>query len=163
MFAWDEEQKQLLRQLWAEGHSASQIAVKMTGRDGLTRCAILGKVHRMGLQERTHRNDLHYGPRDYSTRKKRQRRAPVPLAPVGAVAPLVPSPEGLPRPYPIGLSFFQLKPHACRWPLDDGSYCGTTTCQRGHGSYCEQHAAIAYNATAPSERVPFNFNRRKGA
>src|SRR6187399_1191269 len=47
--SWTEERVELLKKLWAEGRSASQIA----GRLGsVTRNAVIGKVHRLGLSGR---------------------------------------------------------------------------------------------------------------
>ncbi len=47
--AWTDERVELLKKLWAEGLSASQIA----GRLGsVTRNAVIGKVHRLGLSGR---------------------------------------------------------------------------------------------------------------
>ena len=47
--SWNEERVELLRKLWSEGLSASQIA----GRLGsVTRNAVIGKVHRLGLSGR---------------------------------------------------------------------------------------------------------------
>ncbi len=48
--AWTDERIALLKQYWAEGHSASQIA-ELLG-DGLSRNAVIGKAHRMGLASR---------------------------------------------------------------------------------------------------------------
>ena len=46
---WSEERVTLLRKLWAEGLSASQIAKQL---GGVTRNAVIGKVHRLGLAGR---------------------------------------------------------------------------------------------------------------
>ncbi len=46
---WTQERTQLLRKLWAEGYSASQIAKQL---GGVTRNAVIGKVHRLGLAKR---------------------------------------------------------------------------------------------------------------
>ena len=48
--SWTDERVELLRQHWTEGKSASQIA-GLLGH-GLTRNAIIGKVHRLGLAGR---------------------------------------------------------------------------------------------------------------
>ena len=48
--AWTEEKTEQLRKLWGEGHTASQIS-KMIG-DGISRNAVIGKSHRLGLQGR---------------------------------------------------------------------------------------------------------------
>ena len=47
--AWTEDRVAKLRSLWAEGHSASQIAGVL---GGVTRNAVIGKVHRLGLSGR---------------------------------------------------------------------------------------------------------------
>lgn len=48
--AWTEERVAKLRELWAEGQTASQIA-KALG--SVSRNAVIGKVHRLGLSNRT--------------------------------------------------------------------------------------------------------------
>ncbi len=45
--SWTEERMQSLSELWSQGLSASQIASKL---GGVTRNAVIGKAHRMGLQ-----------------------------------------------------------------------------------------------------------------
>ena len=47
--SWTEERVSVLKKLWAEGHSASQIAKQL---GGVTRNAVIGKVHRLGLSGR---------------------------------------------------------------------------------------------------------------
>ena len=44
--AWNDERVELLKKLWADGLSASQIASRL---GGVTRNAVIGKVHRLGL------------------------------------------------------------------------------------------------------------------
>src|SRR4051794_16711890 len=46
---WTEERVGLLKKLWLEGLSASQIAKQL---GGVTRNAVIGKVHRLGLSGR---------------------------------------------------------------------------------------------------------------
>ena len=46
---WTEERVSELKKLWAEGHSASQIAKRL---GSVTRNAVIGKVHRLGLSGR---------------------------------------------------------------------------------------------------------------
>ena len=48
--SWTDERVELLKKMWGEGQSASQIA-KALG--GVTRNAVIGKVHRLGLSNRT--------------------------------------------------------------------------------------------------------------
>ncbi|MBX7146053.1 MAG: GcrA family cell cycle regulator [Alphaproteobacteria bacterium] len=47
---WTEQRINLLKDLWGQGKSASQIA-RILG-EGLTRNAVIGKVHRLGLASR---------------------------------------------------------------------------------------------------------------
>ncbi|MEM6974051.1 MAG: GcrA family cell cycle regulator [Pseudomonadota bacterium] len=46
---WTDERVEKLRELWAEGMSASKIAKEL---GGVTRNAVIGKVHRLGLSNR---------------------------------------------------------------------------------------------------------------
>lgn len=54
--SWTDERVEILKRMWAEGKSASQIAKEL---GGVTRNAVIGKVHRLGLSSRTttSRND----------------------------------------------------------------------------------------------------------
>jgi GcrA cell cycle regulator len=52
--SWTDERVELLSRLWLEGRSASQIATALAG--GLTRNAVIGKVHRLGLAGRVKSN-----------------------------------------------------------------------------------------------------------
>jgi len=48
--SWTDERVEILKQMWAEGKSASVIAKEL---GGVTRNAVIGKVHRLGLSNRT--------------------------------------------------------------------------------------------------------------
>lgn len=48
--SWTEERVETLKTMWGEGKSASQIAKEL---GGVTRNAVIGKVHRLGLSNRT--------------------------------------------------------------------------------------------------------------
>lgn len=47
--SWTDERVELLKKLWSDGLSASQIAGEL---GGITRNAVIGKVHRLGLSNR---------------------------------------------------------------------------------------------------------------
>jgi len=47
--SWSDERVEKLKKMWAEGQSASQIAKEL---GGVTRNAVIGKVHRLGLSNR---------------------------------------------------------------------------------------------------------------
>jgi len=48
--SWSDERVELLRKLWSDGLSASQVAAELG--PGITRNAVIGKIHRLGLAER---------------------------------------------------------------------------------------------------------------
>ncbi len=48
--SWTDERVEMLKKMWSEGQSASQIAKEL---GGVTRNAVIGKVHRLGLSNRS--------------------------------------------------------------------------------------------------------------
>jgi GcrA cell cycle regulator len=73
--SWTDERVETLKKMWAEGQSASQIAKEL---GGVTRNAVIGKVHRLGLSNRVG------GKGDDEE---------APAAPVASVQPLRPEPR----------------------------------------------------------------------
>ena len=127
---WTDERVELLKRLWAEGLSASQIAREL---GGVTRNAVIGKVHRLGLHASAPRTRARV-MRQAAPRAPRSRRAFNP-GDIGRAA--VPRPlfsERAPAvvvedPHPGGaVTFDELQPHHCRWPFGDPRsglrYCG---------------------------------------
>lgn len=132
---WTEERVEQLKLLWTEGLSASQIARVM---GGITRNAVIGKVHRLGLASRAgpRRSDR---PRHTSPRRSVARAA--------AVEPEIVE-EG-----PIVLddgsfaTVLTINDRMCRWPIGDPSenefhFCGRNP--KSGSPYCEAHARKAY-------------------
>ncbi len=76
--SWTDERVELLKKMWNEGHSASQIAKEL---GGVTRNAVIGKVHRLGLSNRS-------GP-DAAADASPAPAAPAKPAPERAEAPVV--------------------------------------------------------------------------
>jgi GcrA cell cycle regulator len=155
-WAWTDERVETLKKLWADGLSASQIAADM---GGITRNAVIGKVHRLGLSGRAKSPSS-------SVARPRKPRAPSafprPARPVtrGNTAlahhPLAylepepePEPELLDNITPIGqrCSILQLTEATCHWPIGDPSaadffFCGGKT--SGGMPYCTYHCRMAY-------------------
>jgi GcrA cell cycle regulator len=52
--SWTDERVETLKKMWADGQSASQIAKEL---GGVTRNAVIGKVHRLGLSNRVGGSD----------------------------------------------------------------------------------------------------------
>ena len=57
--SWTDERVETLKKMWAEGQSASQIAKEL---GGVTRNAVIGKVHRLGLSNRAGAGPVAGGP-----------------------------------------------------------------------------------------------------
>ena len=81
--SWTDERVETLKKMWAEGQSASQIAKEL---GGVTRNAVIGKVHRLGLSNRVG------GGKDEA-----EEEAPV----VAAKPEPAPKPAPEPRPEPV--------------------------------------------------------------
>jgi GcrA cell cycle regulator len=167
--SWTDERVELLKKLWADGLSASQVAAEL---GGVTRNAVIGKVHRLGLSGRaktTTSTQRARRPRNQTSRPARQ--APSNPAPtVGATALKADAkPQAAPQPkvkekpqhdavvVPISkrASILTLTENTCKWPLGDPGdgdfhFCG---CKSEAGSpYCEYHSEIAYQPNADRRR-----------
>jgi len=148
---WTEDRVGALTKLWLEGQSASQIAKQLGG--GVTRNAVIGKVHRLGLSGRAAPSQ----PARASFRTTRPRPAPQPAQapsaprrieavqprPAAAVAPSVPAP--MPE-LPGTATVMTLGAHMCKWPIGDPSSAEFSFCGRraSEGVYCVEHARVAY-------------------
>ncbi|MEQ1769368.1 MAG: GcrA family cell cycle regulator [Devosia sp.] len=71
---WTEERVELLKKLWLEGLSASQIAAILS--EGVTRNAVIGKVHRLKLSGRA--KPANSAPRARATPRPAARRVATP-------------------------------------------------------------------------------------
>ena len=84
--SWTDERVETLKKMWAEGQSASQIAKEL---GGVTRNAVIGKVHRLGLSNR-----VGPGGTDAEEDEGAVAAAPVtPEPPIPAAAVIEPEPE----------------------------------------------------------------------
>ncbi|MDR3510646.1 MAG: GcrA family cell cycle regulator [Caulobacteraceae bacterium] len=125
----------MLTALWLEGQSAAQIANRL---GGVTRNAVIGKVHRLGLGGRVSASapSGHARRPAYRARPARARRASRP--PIAPQAPRAPEAPGL------IVDLVDLGAHACRWPIGDPKHAGFTFCGRpADGPYCPAHAAAS--------------------
>jgi GcrA cell cycle regulator len=143
---WTDVRTERLKALWADGRPASEIA-GLLGE--VTRNAVIGKVHRLGLAGRktTSRKPL---PRRAKLSRAGLRQPPARF--VRPAAPLPPPPPSAALMLPLR----QLRADQCRWPIGDPldagfGFCG---CRKAPGvPYCAHHAAIAYNPAARRRRA----------
>lgn len=126
--SWTDDRVELLKKLWGQGKTASEIATIL---GGVTRNAVIGKAHRLKLSSRI-------SPIQQNKKKKkaepqkviRIEEANIPVKRVAMV---------------------ELTEKMCRWPLGDPRekefhFCG---CRSVPGlPYCADHAKIAYHAAA---------------
>jgi GcrA cell cycle regulator len=92
--SWTDERVETLKRMWAEGQSASQIAKEL---GGVTRNAVIGKVHRLGLSNRV-------GGKDEDEAPGASTAAPTAAArpdPAPAAARPDPAPRAEPAPKPV--------------------------------------------------------------
>ena len=146
---WTEDRVGALKKLWLEGQSASQIAKQLGG--GVTRNAVIGKVHRLGLSGRAAPSQ----PARATFRPARPRPAAqptqAPSAPrrIEAVQPRVAAAPSVPAPMPDlpgTATVMTLGAHMCKWPIGDPSSNEFSFCGRrsSEGVYCVEHARVAY-------------------
>src|SRR3989442_2793761 len=74
---WTDERVETLKKLWADGLSASQIAAEL---GGITRNAVIGKVHRLGLSGRA-KSPASAAPRQRKARPAQHMMRPRPVSP----------------------------------------------------------------------------------
>jgi GcrA cell cycle regulator len=143
---WTDERVASLKKLWLEGLSASQIAKQL---GGVTRNAVIGKVHRLGLSGRA----TPAAPARPAFKAPRPARPvlstphqPRRAEPVVHHAPITPSLPAV-REEPGSATVLTLGAHMCKWPIGDPSTDGFTFCGRRTGEdgpYCIEHARVAY-------------------
>ncbi|MDG2531109.1 cell cycle sigma 70 cofactor GcrA [Caulobacter endophyticus] len=154
--SWTDERVTTLKKLWLDGLSASQIAKQL---GGVTRNAVIGKVHRLGLSGRAAPSQP-ARPAFKAPRPARPAAAStIPTAPrrVVAAEPVAPTPAPvaahqqpsvpvLRNEAPGSATVLTLGAHMCKWPIGDPSSDSFTFCGRrsSEGPYCVEHARVAY-------------------
>ena len=151
---WTEDRVGALKKLWLEGQSASQIAKQLGG--GVTRNAVIGKVHRLGLSGRATPSQparaasafrparVRAAPSAQPSAPRRMEGARIEAAqprPVASTPPL-PSMQELPGTATV----MTLGAHMCKWPIGDPSSPEFSFCGRraSEGVYCVEHARVAF-------------------
>ena len=168
--SWTDERVELLKKMWSEGQSASQIAKEL---GGVTRNAVIGKVHRLGLSNRAGASAPapEKKPAKQTATSKPSKPATKPSDKVVEVTvtprkPIVPAGQPLP-PQPSAneispealatvrevektakkITLMELTERTCKWPIgdpatDDFWFCGLAV-QQGK-PYCEAHVGVAF-------------------
>ncbi|MCP8885084.1 GcrA cell cycle regulator [Devosia sp. XJ19-1] len=171
---WTDERVELLKKLWMEGLSASQIAAELG--DGVTRNAVIGKVHRLKLSARAKPTNTAPRARPAAARPSAPRRVASASSSVSqmsakprismsrpqvmgatalAVTPemdaqlyVAPAAAELFIPEDKRLNLLQLNEHTCKWPIGDPLSKDFYFCGQHSletGPYCDFHSRRAYH------------------
>jgi len=114
---WTDDKVKNLKKLWAKGATTAEIAKKL----GLSKNSIIGKVHRLNLENR-----------------------PSPIKTATPVKKIKATPH---RTHPERIGIMELKLNTCRWPIgdpmdEDFHFCGKNTVMGK--PYCSEHCEMAY-------------------
>ena len=150
--SWTDERVETLKKLWTDGLSASQIAAEL---GGITRNAVIGKVHRLGMSGRAKLpssaapRPRKAGPHSQMLRVSRpSMRGNTALAHAYELEAEA-EPELIDNVIPLGQrrTLLELTEETCRWPIGDpGSadffFCGGQSITSL--PYCAYHSRVAY-------------------
>jgi len=152
---WTDARVEHLKALWLSGLSATQVAAAL---GGVTRNAVIGKLHRLGVAGRGtasppgERPPMRAGARRRAAAPRPLRMAPPTVRQANAtpVRPAV-TPDA-PDARPGVADLVLLGRHACRWPIgdpaaDDFGFCGRPALEAG--PYCADHHRRAYHGAGP--------------
>ncbi|MBB4075983.1 GcrA cell cycle regulator [Bartonella fuyuanensis] len=173
---WTCERVELLKKLWSEGLSASQIAAQL---GGVSRNAVIGKVHRLKLpgrgktaQGNVRAQKTPVGSNPSSPRVRRN---------ISTVSPINISSDSVEEitfktefvaenikevdmstksnvvvPISRQLNLLQLSENTCRWPVGDPlsadfHFCGADSDE--NSPYCAFHAKLAFQPISEKRRI----------
>ena len=143
--SWTDERVETLKKMWSEGQSASQIAKEL---GGVTRNAVIGKVHRLGLSNRAGAAPAKPAKEKEKPAAEPQATAAAKEAPATQAAPERPATPALRQIIPAGqplppqpsaneispealasvrevekkskkISLMELTERTCKWPVGD--------------------------------------------
>jgi GcrA cell cycle regulator len=157
---WTDEKVKSLVQLWESGQSITQIGKAL----GMTRNAVVGKAHRIGLAKRASpimRSEKPAQPRQPAVHHLPPPHSVAPAAPRAAVQvrdePAV-SPQGSQGQLTAAM-LAALTPSSgprCKWPIGDPKTSDFDFCENVSlpgKPYCAQHCAMAYTNWNPESAV----------
>ncbi|HEV7602934.1 MAG TPA: GcrA family cell cycle regulator [Bradyrhizobium sp.] len=162
VLTWTDDRVEQLKKLWEAGLSASQIAAEL---GNVTRNAVIGKVHRLGLSGRA-KSPSSAVPRQRKARPAQHMMRVSRPASRGNTAlahafelEMEPDPIAYDNVVPMSqrLSLLELNEATCHWPIGDPSsseffFCGGKALQSL--PYCAHHSRIAYQPASDRRRQP---------
>ena len=165
--SWTDERVETLKKLWTEGLSASQIAKEL---GGVSRNAVIGKVHRLGLEGRQKtqgKPETEDAPVSEPVAEpiitetvheptREQDDEPAFEAANDSEPTAVDVDDDVVVPIPLKLKLTELTERTCKWPIgdpmhDDFHFCGHEA-DEGR-PYCEYHSGLAFQPASERRRV----------
>lgn len=159
--AWTDERTAILTRMWLEGASGGKIAAALG--EGVTRNAVIGKVHRLGLSGRT---NINQPPKAVKPPRKRVRKPDTAFrwgspASFKSTPPKPVEPEVFAMPDDsFRVHLLELPNDACHFPLDERDdegrtfYCAAPGIVSPSRPYCRFHFARMYRpAQAPARKA----------
>lgn len=158
--SWTDDRVATLTKMWKDGRSAAEIAKEL---GGVTRNAVIGKAHRLGLSGRASpikKKKEAAKKTAKTTTTKKTKAAPKKAAAKKKAEPASDKQQKLvmdaikeavaeaPSNAPTGgIGLLQLTERVCKWPIGDPQesdfhFCGMPS--MASLPYCEDHAAMAY-------------------
>lgn len=177
--SWTDERVEQLRKLWLDGKSASQIAAELA--NGITRNAVIGKVHRLGLSGRVKTPGQpaprprpaakpQASPQSHGSGNTQRTSTPamtrqsqpmtrgataLAYAPRAEVETILRPTEEVVIPMSERVTIMELKESMCRWPLGDPATAEFRYCGAKSpigDTYCGHHARVAYQPSQDRRR-----------
>jgi GcrA cell cycle regulator len=160
VISWTDDRVEQLKKLWESGLSASQIAAEL---GNITRNAVIGKVHRLGLSGRA-KSPSSAAPRQRKVRpaqnmmriSRPMSRGNTALAHVFEAEP-EPDPIAFDNVVPMSQrrTLLELTEDTCHWPIGDPSsseffFCGGKAV--ASLPYCSHHSRVAYQPASERRR-----------
>jgi len=174
---WSDAEIEFAKKLWTQGKSASDISRALAWEDygaERSRNAVIGMIHRAGLQKRTCTTYNTIGSARARKRKRltsaqkvlfsprinhnpewqpaRPKQLPAELAEAAALPPLV--------------KWADLNPEHCKYPSGDPQEAGFAYCGRERiacGPYCAAHTRLCYTPAKPRTSVKSLFKLQRFA
>lgn len=156
---WSDDREQKLRELWKEGHSCSEIARRI---GGVTRNGVVGKVHRLGLEERkTPSRPVRKLASQRRSRPHAWEKPPPARMTPKAAAPVEPPASVGNAPDDTRNAVLALSLGHCRWPIGDPKRPGFRFCMGETDpdhTFCVTHRKVAYQQV-PQRMPRHDFDR----
>lgn len=161
VMTWTDDRVERLKKLWESGLSASQIAAEL---GSVTRNAVIGKVHRLGLSGRA-KSPASTAPRPRKAPRPAQHmmRVQRPMSrgntALAHAFDLDHEPDPIAHDNVVPMSqrrtLLELNEATCHWPIGDPSnpeffFCGGKAL--GGLPYCAHHSRIAYQPASDRRR-----------